>query len=42
LNVAARVEQLAKTNGDAILLTKYTVEALPCEQLDLPTGDRTH
>jgi class 3 adenylate cyclase len=29
VNVAARVEQLTKTTGDAILLTHYTVDALP-------------
>ena len=28
VNVAARVEQLTKTTGDAILLTEHTVEAL--------------
>ncbi|MGH3576189.1 MAG: adenylate/guanylate cyclase domain-containing protein, partial [Mycobacterium sp.] len=28
VNVAARVEQLTKTTGDAILLTHHTVEAL--------------
>jgi adenylate cyclase len=28
VNVAARVEQLTKTTGDAILLTQYTVDAL--------------
>jgi adenylate cyclase len=28
VNVAARVEQLTKTNGDAILLTQHTVDAL--------------
>lgn len=28
VNVAARVEQLTKTTGDAILLTRLTVEAL--------------
>jgi adenylate cyclase len=29
VNVAARVEQLTKTTGDAILLTHHTVDALP-------------
>ena len=29
VNVAARVEQLTKTTGDAILLTQHTVNALP-------------
>jgi adenylate cyclase len=29
VNVAARVEQLTKTTGDAILLTRQTVDALP-------------
>ena len=28
VNVAARVEQLTKTTGDAILLTHHTVDAL--------------
>jgi adenylate cyclase len=28
VNVAARVEQLTKTTGDAILLTQLTVDAL--------------
>ena len=28
VNVAARVEQLTKTTGDAILLTKSTVDAM--------------
>ena len=28
VNVAARVEQLTKTTGDAILLTNHSVEAL--------------
>jgi adenylate cyclase len=30
VNVAARVEQLTKTTGDAILLTQQTVDALGC------------
>ncbi len=30
VNVAARIEQLTKTTGDAILLTQQTVEALVC------------
>jgi class 3 adenylate cyclase len=30
VNVAARVEQLTKTTGDAILLTGQTVDALDC------------
>jgi adenylate cyclase len=30
VNVAARVEQLTKTTGDAILLTEQSVEALAC------------
>lgn len=34
MNVAARVEQLTKTTGDAILLTEATVDALPSR----PTG----
>ncbi len=31
VNVAARVEQLTKITGDAILLTGQTVEALPTQ-----------
>ena len=37
VNVAARVEQLTKTTGDAILLTQQSVDALasrPTELLD--------
>jgi adenylate cyclase len=30
VNVAARVEQLTKTTGDAILVTEQTIEALAC------------
>ena len=35
VNVAARVEQLTKTTGDAILLTHQTVDALPSRTLQL-------
>jgi adenylate cyclase len=35
VNVAARVEQLTKTTGDAILLTQHTVEALASRPLGL-------
>ncbi|GAT12500.1 family 3 adenylate cyclase [Mycolicibacterium novocastrense] len=38
VNVAARIEQLTKTTGDAILLTQQTVEAL--ESLPLGLTDR--
>ena len=34
VNVAARIEQLTKTTGDAILLTQHTVDALS----DRPPG----
>ena len=40
VNVAARVEQLTKTTGDAILLTQQTVDALVLDRPDSPTGDR--
>ncbi|OMC43578.1 adenylate/guanylate cyclase domain-containing protein [Mycobacterium sp. IS-1264] len=35
VNVAARVEQLTKTTGDAILLTKQTADALACRPAGL-------
>ena len=35
VNVAARVEQLTKTTGDAILLTQQTVDALPSRPIGL-------
>jgi adenylate cyclase len=35
VNVAARVEQLTKTTGDAILLTEQTIEALACGLTEL-------
>jgi len=41
VNVAARVEQLTKTTGDAILLTHQTVDAVDGRPPDWPTGDRT-
>ena len=41
VNVAARVEQLTKTTGDAILLTQQTVDALISRPTGSPTGDRT-
>ena len=39
VNVAARVEQLTKTTGDAILLTQQCVDALASRPLDSSTGD---
>ena len=39
VNVAARVEQLTKTTGDAILLTHQCVGALPLGRPDSSTGD---
>ena len=43
VNVAARVEQLTKTTGDAILLTHQTVDALTSlDRPDSSTGERTH
>jgi adenylate cyclase len=39
VNVAARVEQLTKTTGDAILLTRYCLDALVDRPLGL-TDDR--
>lgn len=41
VNVAARVEQLTKTTGDAILLTHRTVDALTVRPLGL-TGRGFH
>ena len=35
VNVAARVEQLTKTTGDAILLTQQCVDALASQPLGL-------
>jgi class 3 adenylate cyclase len=35
VNVTARVEQLTKTTGDAILLTQQTVDALPSRPIGL-------
>ena len=35
VNVAARVEQLTKTTGDAILLTRQSVDALPSRPIGL-------
>ena len=35
VNVAARVEQLTKTTGDAILLTQQCVDALTCPPTEL-------
>jgi adenylate cyclase len=41
-NVAARVEQLTKTTGDAIRLTQQTVEALASRPPELVDRERTH
>ena len=40
VNVAARVEQLTKTTGDAILLTEHTVEASASSHQALTDRDR--
>ena len=40
-NVAARVEQLTKTTGDAILLSGHTVDALVLDRPDSLTGGHT-
>lgn len=40
VNVAARVEQLTKTTGDAILLTHQTLDALGTAPQNSPTGGR--
>lgn len=39
VNVAARVEQLTKTTGDAILLTQQCVDASRLDRPDSSTGD---
>jgi class 3 adenylate cyclase len=39
VNVAARVEQLTKSTGDAILLTQRCVDALAFRRPDSSTGD---
>jgi adenylate cyclase len=41
VNVAARVEQLTKTTGDAILLTHHCVDELVARQPGLIAGDST-
>ena len=42
LNVAARVEQLTKTTGDAVLLSDETADAVAAHNPDSPIGGRTN